>query len=111
MGGLHRGESGLMKIIPTCPFGSVCEEAKDGNIYRCQLYIRTGEVDIETGAFKPGTEYDDCSLALQSVYSTQATRGIVRLQKAIEQSRNQTVQRQDALLQVVAQNAPALPDR
>lgn len=97
-----------METVLTCPFGSVCEEAKDGKVYRCRLFISMARADAD-GNMIPGSEYSECSFSLESLHATELKKGVRMLQASIESSRNESVKRQDSLLQIVGEQHAALP--
>ena len=72
-----------MKTIKTCPFGSKCEEAKDGTVFRCRLFLEMARFD-ESGQQIPGSEYSDCAFALQSIHLTELKKGTRGVQMAVE---------------------------
>lgn len=87
MGGVYRGDERLMKTIKTCPFGSICEEPKDGAIYRCRLFLEMARFD-EAGQQIPGSEYSECAFTLQSIHLTELKKGTRGVQKAVESRLN-----------------------
>jgi len=98
-----------METVGTCPLGSVCEEAKDGKIYRCEWLVRTENVDAFTGQVIPGSGKDRCGIPIISLHLTELKKGTRGVQSAIESSRNESVERQDKLLNIVGEQHAALP--
>ena len=85
-----------MEIVPTCPLGHTCEEARDGKIYRCAWYVKTFSSD-EKGNRIHGSEEDHCSIPILSIHLTELKKGSRGVQAAIESFRNEVSQRQDQL--------------
>ena len=73
----------MMETVHTCPLGSVCEEAKEGKVYRCRWFLSLCKVDHQGQAI-PGSEYDECAIPMQSIHMTDLKKGTIGLQAAIE---------------------------
>lgn len=98
-----------METVLTCPLGSVCEEAKDGKLHRCAWYAKTGTIDEDTGLFVPGSEQNVCSIPMLGVHLTELKRRMLGVQTAVEDARNNSVERQDKLLKLVGTEYASLP--
>lgn len=84
-----------MDIELVCPLGSVCEEARDGKIYRCAWYTRLVGKDPQSNK-----EYDEWGCALQwlpilLVENAQTNRGQTA---AIESFRNEVIRQQNQMI-------------
>jgi hypothetical protein len=77
-----------METVHTCPLGGVCEEAKNGKIYRCAWYAKTGNVDEDTGQFIPGSERDVCSIPMIGIHLTELKKRTLGVQGSVEGLRN-----------------------
>ena len=79
-----------METVATCPLGHTCEEARDGKIYRCRWFIKLAKAD-EQGQPIPGSEYDECAIAMQSVHLTELKKGNLGVQQAVESRMNNLI--------------------
>ena len=79
-----------METVATCPLGHTCEEARDGKIYRCRWFIKLAKAD-EQGNPLPGSEYDECAIAMQSVHLTELKKGNLGVQQAVESRMNNLI--------------------
>ncbi len=98
-----------METVHTCPLGSVCEEAKDGKIYRCRWLLEISKADSQ-GQKIPGSEYDECAIPMQSIHMTDLKKGNIGLQQAIESFRNEMMADNDRMLKIQqGRNNASLP--
>jgi len=83
-----------------CPLGSVCQEIRDGKIYRCAWFTKLVGKDPQSNK-----EYDEEGCAMQwlpilLVENAQTNRGQTQ---AIESFRNEMVQQQEQFTRQLAQ--------
>lgn len=86
-----------METRITCPFGSKCEEAKDGFVERCALYVEMQGRDASGGT------YDEwrCSLAWMPILQVEASSTNRVVAASVQSMRNEQIKRQDAALKVI----------
>lgn len=90
--------------VRTCPLGSVCEEIKDNKIYRCHWYIGV------MGSHKNsnGTEIEEerfaCAIAWLPTLQLEMSKTNRGQTSALESFRNETVKRQDDMINEVKTN-------
>lgn len=77
---------GDLKIIQTCPMGNTCEEAKDGNIYRCQWYQEVIGNDPQTGDRMSKRK---CAMVLNNSLLIEVSKQLRGVQAATESFRNE----------------------
>jgi hypothetical protein len=80
----------MIETVLTCPLGHTCEETRDGKIYRCRWLISLAKGD-ERGNIAPGTEYDECAIAMQSVHLTELKKSSLGVQGAVESRLNKLI--------------------
>ena len=83
-----------MDIVHTCPLGSDCEVIKDNKVHRCRWYIQMQGKDAA------GKNQDKwgCAMEWLPLLLTETTGGVIRLQSAVESSRNlQDLRQQEAI--------------
>jgi len=83
-----------MDIVHTCPLGSDCEVIKDNKVHRCRWFKKLKGKDAA------GDDHDewDCSISWMPLLQTETTGGVVRLQSAVESTRNlQDIRQQEAI--------------
>ena len=83
--------------VRTCPLGSVCEEIKDNKIHRCHWYIGvTGSYEVD------GKEVDEerfsCAIAWLPALQLEMSKTNRGQTSALESFRNETVKRQDDMI-------------
>jgi hypothetical protein len=81
-----------IEIVKTCPLGSVCEEAKDGKIYRCEWYVKL-EGDSPQDGKK--LETSKCAIAWEPILLIEGNLNSFKTTSAIHSFRNETLVRQD----------------
>ena len=87
-----------IKTIKTCPLGSKCKDAKDGELHLCMWLVTLRGQDAQ------GKDQDreDCAIAWQPILALEASRHNVVNTAAINSLRNETIKRQDAAIAVAA---------
>jgi hypothetical protein len=94
-----------LETVLTCPLGSTCEEIKDNKIHRCIWYttINGEELDPKTGSVIK-KDKSACAiewLPLLQIEMSKTNRGQTT---ALESFRNETVKRQDDMINEVKTN-------
>lgn len=90
-----------METVTTCPLGHICEEARDGKIYRCAWYVHMGVADEDTGQMDPASEYDVCSIPALGAHMTELKKRTIGVQSAVESRGNKIIKRQDDFISLV----------
>lgn len=87
-----------METKVTCPFGHKCEEAKDGYVERCALYVEMQGRDASGGT------YDEwrCSLAWMPILQVEMSSTNRGVAASVQSLRNEQSKRQDAALKVIS---------
>jgi len=91
-----------IKIVTTCPLGSVCEEVKDGAIHRCAWYQKLVGKDPQTGE-----EHDEwgCAIAWLPLLSVERSRTNTGQTAALESFRNEMVRGNEVTVQTLMMTA------
>ncbi len=85
-----------METVLTCPLGHICEEARDGKVYRCHWYVSTYRVD-QQGQKVPESEQDICAISSLPLHLTELKKASRGVQGSVESFRNEVSSRQDQL--------------
>ncbi len=86
-----------METRTTCPFGHKCEEAKEGFVERCALYVEMQGRDATGGT------YDEwrCSLAWMPILQVEMSSTSRGVAASVQSLRNENSKRQDAAMKVI----------
>lgn len=90
----------MIETVLFCPLGKLCEEAKDGKIYRCMWLIETMKVD-DNGRPIEDTSDKSCSIPSLSLHLSELKGRTLGVQKAVESARNENIKQQAGLLEAV----------
>jgi hypothetical protein len=74
-----------VEVVPTCPLGHTCEEARDGKLYRCRWYVQVAGQHPQTGE---DVNKWDCAIAWQTVIGVEIARTQRGTSSAVESLRN-----------------------
>lgn len=88
-----------MDVISTCPLGHICEDARDGKLYRCRWYV------LVQGKHPATDEYIDrwdCAIAWGPVLAVEIARTNRGNQAAVESFRNEMVNGNNAFLSLAS---------
>ena len=91
-----------MDVVITCPLGSECEEIKDGKLHRCRWYKELMGKNPNTGE---ETKQWDCAMAWQPLLQTETSGAMVGVAASFNSMRNESIVRQDKLLDLVDKGA------
>ena len=82
-----------------CPLGSVCQEIRDGKIYRCAWFVQLIGKDPQTGK-----EHDEegCAMQWMPILLTENARTNRGQTQAIESFRNEMVRQQQQVTEQLA---------
>lgn len=92
----------MIETILKCPLGQLCEEAKDGKIYRCMWLVETLKVDAN-GRPIEDTNEKHCSIPTISLHLSELKGGLVGVQHAVESARNENTKQAVKLIDLVSQ--------
>lgn len=87
-----------VEVVPTCPLGHTCEEARDGKLYRCRWYVQIAGQHPQTGE---QIDKWDCAIAWGPVLAVEQARNQCSTTAAVESHRNESVKRQEILLGMI----------
>ncbi len=83
-----------MKTKLTCPLGSDCEKAVDGEIHRCAWYTKLQGMNPQTG--QPMDEWA-CAIAWTPILLVENAREVKSVAHAAESSRNVVAEKLDGM--------------
>lgn len=92
----------MIETVLKCPLGKLCEEAKDGKIYRCMWLVETEQLDAN-GRPIEDTRDKTCAIPMLSVHLSQLKMRTLGVQHAVESARNETTKQSANLLELVRQ--------
>lgn len=83
-----------METILTCPLGSKCQEAIDGEIHQCRWYVKMRGIDVS------GEEHDkyDCAIAWFPILQTEQAQQTREMTASVQSFRNENIKRQNTAL-------------
>lgn len=88
-----------MEVVATCPLGHVCEDARDGKLYRCRWYVRLAGQHPQTGE---QVDTWDCSLSWLPLVTVDVARRTFGAQAAVVDLKNEVVVQQERFTAAVA---------
>lgn len=89
----------MIKIEPTCPLGSKCEEIKNDTIHRCRWYTLVQGMNPQTGE---QNDRWDCAIAWLPLLSVELSKTNRGQTAALESFRNEMVDGTDKLIETIA---------
>ena len=95
----------MKSVRKTCPLGSECQIETAEEIVRCHWYMQVRGVNPQTGE---SVDEWGCAIAFMPILQIEGSQQTRQAGAAIESMRNETIRRQDAALQLVKNNAPAI---
>jgi hypothetical protein len=94
-----------LETVLTCPLGATCEEIKDNKIHRCLWYVTVqgSETDSKTGEVV-SKDKTACAMEWMPILQIEMSKTNRGQTTALESFRNETVKRQDDMINEVKTN-------
>ena len=97
----------MKQVELTCPLGSTCRIETEHKIVQCHWYVKLMGSNPQTGET---IEEWGCAMHFMPILQIEGSQQTRQAGAAIESMRTETIRRQDAALQLVQKNAPAITD-